>query len=167
MIDSKQLQEIRERFDLVHNNSGSEHNNSGSEAAEEAVDQLWREDVPAMLAELERLNDPGEPTTVMLESPYAGDVEANEDYARRCMLDSIRRGEAPMVGHLLYTQVLRDANPTERKMGIRAHLAWLRRSKGVVLCTDRGTSPGMKEAIELGLSLGVPIADRKLEGYNG
>lgn len=157
MLDAQQLQEIRERLDLVQD----------EEVADEVVDQVWERDVPAMLAELERLNDPGDPPTVMLESPYAGDVTANEDYARRCTLNSIRRGEAPMMGHLLYTQVLKDANPTERKMGIRAHLAWLRRSKGIVLCTDRGTSSGMKEAIELGLSLGVPIVDRRLEGYNG
>lgn len=34
---------------------------------------------------------------VILESPYAGDVEANIAYARRCIADCLRRGEAPIV----------------------------------------------------------------------
>lgn len=162
MIDSTQLEKIRKRIERLN-----------STACHDVDDlaQLLDHDVPAMLAELERLNDPHDPPTVMLESPYAGetayDVARNEDYARRCLLNSIRLGEAPMAGHLLYTQVLQDANPTERKLGIRSHLAWLRRSRGIVLCTDRGVSPGMNQAVELGLSLGVPIKERKLEGYNG
>lgn len=41
---------------------------------------------------------------VLLESPYAGDTERNVDYGRRCLRDSIMRGEAPMASHLLYTQ---------------------------------------------------------------
>ena len=40
---------------------------------------------------------------VIIESPYTGDVERNLEYARRCMRDSIKRGEAPFASHLLYT----------------------------------------------------------------
>lgn len=36
---------------------------------------------------------------VILESPYAGEVEANVAYARLCMRDSISRGEAPSVSY--------------------------------------------------------------------
>ena len=36
-----------------------------------------------------------------LESPYAGDVAANVAYARRCLADSVARGEAPLATHLL------------------------------------------------------------------
>lgn len=149
MLDSQRLQEIRERLEEGSN--------------DDELEQVAYE----MLKELERLNNPDDPPTVMLESPYAGDVAANEDYARRCMLNSLRLGEAPFAGHLLYTQVLKDANPTERKLGIRADLAWLRRSRGVVLHTDRGVSSGMKQALELGMSLDLPIKERKLEGYDG
>lgn len=104
---------------------------------------------------------------VMLESPYAGDVARNEDYARRCLLDSLRRGEAPMAGHLLYTQVLADANPTERKLGIKAHLAWLRHAEAVILYIDRGISSGMTQAIELAVLLSIPVERRELGGYDG
>lgn len=104
---------------------------------------------------------------VMLESPYAGDVERNEDYARKCLLDSLRRGEAPMAGHLLYTQVLRDANSTERKLGIEAHVTWLRHSSRIVVYEDLGVSSGMQHAIDLANKLGIPVERRKLAGYNG
>ena len=43
---------------------------------------------------------------VVIESPYAGDIEENEKYARECMRDAILRGEAPIDNHqtcLLYT----------------------------------------------------------------
>jgi hypothetical protein len=54
---------------------------------------------------------------VILESSYAGDIEANVEYARRCVRDALARGEAPIASHLLYTQpgVLRDAVPEERQ----------------------------------------------------
>lgn len=84
---------------------------------------------------------------VILESPFAGDVEANVAYARACLLDSLSRGEAPIASHLLYTQVLDDTNPDERALGIAAGLAW--RSVPSVLpvfYVDRGWSRGMLAA---------------------
>lgn len=160
MIDARRIVEIRERL-------ASLANLPRLVGKLRHLDEVINTDLPALLDELEKLNDLHDPPTVMLETPYAGDVEANEDYARRCMLHALRRGEAPMAGHLLYTQVLKDANPTERELGIRAHLAWLRRSRGVVLYTDRGVSKGMQQAIELGMTLDVPIEQRTLDGYNG
>jgi hypothetical protein len=63
---------------------------------------------------------------VILESPYAGDVETNTTYARACVRDSLSRGEAPLASHLLYTQpgILRDDVPDERQRGMDAGLAW-------------------------------------------
>jgi len=37
---------------------------------------------------------------VVIESPYAGDIEANVKYARECMSDCLKRGEAPIASHL-------------------------------------------------------------------
>lgn len=168
MIDPQRLTKIRER---VTRNKAADRIDKDEAVVTVAKNLVLQDLALEMLAELERLNDPDDPPTIMLESPYAGktayDVAKNEDYARRCLLNSVRLGEAPMAGHLLYTQVLKDANPTERELGIRSHLAWLRRSRGVVLYTDRGMSSGMKQAVELGLSLGVPIKERELEGYKG
>ena len=41
---------------------------------------------------------------VIIESPFAGDVDKNIEYARKCVRDSLNRGEAPSASHLLYTQ---------------------------------------------------------------
>ena len=57
---------------------------------------------------------------VYVESPYAGDVERNVQYARACLADCLRRGEAPFASHLLYTQegILDDLIEGERMKGI-------------------------------------------------
>ena len=39
---------------------------------------------------------------VVVESPYAGNVASNVQYARRCLADSLWRGEYPIASHLLY-----------------------------------------------------------------
>lgn len=90
------------------------------------------------------------PLLVVVESPYAGDVEANVEYARRALADCLRRGEAPIASHLLYTQpgVLDDLVPAQRAMGIEAGLAWAARSDLTAFYTDRGWSPGMRAARE-------------------
>jgi len=86
---------------------------------------------------------------VILESPYAGDVEKNIAYARRCMKDSLDRGEAPFASHLLYTQkgLLDDNNPIERRKGIEAGFAWLKSAQKHVFYIDHGMSRGMIDAL--------------------
>lgn len=85
---------------------------------------------------------------VIVESPYAGDVERNVAYARAAIADCIRRGEAPIASHLLFTQpgILNDADPEERQRGIDAGHAWLSVADGVVFYVDLGWSSGMKAA---------------------
>ena len=63
---------------------------------------------------------------VIIESPYAGDIERNTAYARRAMRDSLNRGENPIASHLIYTQpgILDENKPEERKRGIDAGFAW-------------------------------------------
>jgi hypothetical protein len=104
-----------------------------------------------------------------MESPYAGDVEANVAYARACLRDCLERGEAPIASHLLYTQpgVLDDANPDERRWGIEAGLAWSDTfvCEAAVFYVDRGWSPGMMAAKEHHLDNGTPVEERWLPGY--
>ena len=85
---------------------------------------------------------------VILESPYAGDVEKNEKYGRECLRDSLLRGESPIASHLLYTQpgVLNDLIPVERTLGINAGLAWKKVATKHVFYIDHGMSKGMKYA---------------------
>lgn len=99
---------------------------------------------------------------VIIESPYRGDIEANTAFARRCVRDSLMRGEAPIASHLLYTQpdVLNDDVPTERAWGINAGHAWLRACDLVAVYNGRGTTRGMHQAITAAEKLGVPIEYR-------
>lgn len=86
---------------------------------------------------------------VIIESPFAGDIEANVAYARKAVSDSLRRGEAPIASHLLYTQpgILDDTNPDERSLGIEAGLAWGRYADKTVVYADRGITSGMFQGI--------------------
>lgn len=104
---------------------------------------------------------------VILESPYAGEIEANVAYARACVRDSLLRGEAPIASHLLYTQpgVLRDEVPAERQRGIEAGLAWRTVAQAAVVYTDRGISRGMEYGIEAARSAGLAVEFRTLNGH--
>jgi hypothetical protein len=101
---------------------------------------------------------------VIIESPYAGDIEANVEYARRCVRDSLSRGEAPIASHLLYTQpgILRDEVPAERQWGIDAGLAWRAVAQASVVYTDMGISKGMEYGIAAAKEAGVPVEIRSL-----
>ncbi|RLL73938.1 hypothetical protein D8666_11920 [Ochrobactrum soli] len=107
------------------------------------------------------------PTTgkplVIIESPYGGNVVRNTEYARACLLDSLRRGEAPIASHLLHTQVLDDLRPDERELGIDAGLAWYRVADKCVVYGDRGISGGMIEGIERAKRYGVLVEFRNIE----
>jgi hypothetical protein len=102
---------------------------------------------------------------VILESPYAGDVAANVAYARRCVRDSILRGESPIASHLLYTQpgVLDDDVPAERQLGIDAGLAWGQCAEASVVYVDRGVSRGMQYGIDAAVRAGRPVDVRRLD----
>ena len=101
---------------------------------------------------------------VIVESPYAGEVEANVAYARAAMRDSLNRGEAPIASHLLYTQpgILRDEVPEERQWGIDAGLAWREVAEMAAFYTDRGWSAGMVAARETYEREGKPFEVRTL-----
>jgi hypothetical protein len=101
---------------------------------------------------------------MILESPYAGNVAANIAYARQCVADCLRRGDAPFASHILYTQpgILDDTIPAERKLGIKAGLAWGRVAEATVVYTDRGISAGMRQGIERALAEGRPVEYRSL-----
>jgi hypothetical protein len=101
---------------------------------------------------------------VILESPYAGNVIRNTRYARDAMRDSLKRGEAPIASHLLYTQpgILRDDEPGEREKGITAGLSWGAAAEATVVYTDFGISPGMTRGIEDAWRAERPVEYRRL-----
>jgi hypothetical protein len=105
---------------------------------------------------------------VIMESPYAGDVEKHTMYARECMKDCLKRGESPYASHLLLTQVLDDTIAQERELGINAGLCWGQKADKIVVYTDLGISKGMLQGINLARDEGRTIEFRKLyEQDNG
>ncbi len=99
---------------------------------------------------------------VIIETPYSGDVEANTAYARTCLLDSLRRGEAPIASHLLHTHVLDDTQRDERSLGIEAGLAWYRVATKCVVYTDRGISGGMRKGLVQAMQYDVAVEYRRI-----
>ena len=100
---------------------------------------------------------------VIIESPYAGNVEANKAYLKRCVLDSLSRGESPYASHGFFTQFLDDLKPDERTLGIEAGLAWSKVADYVAFYVDRGMSNGMNYAMEQHKKAGRRIEIRKLD----
>lgn len=101
---------------------------------------------------------------VIVESPFAGDIERNQSYARLCLRDCFNRGEAPFASHLLYTQplVLDDGDPAQRSLGIAAGFVWAAVADKTVVYSDLGISPGMEQGIAAAMNVGRPIEHRSL-----
>lgn len=97
-----------------------------------------------------------------MESPYAG--EANLAYAKRCIHDCLKRGEAPIASHLLFTQpgILDDSNPEERAWGMAAGHAWICVANAVVCYLDLGMSKGMIAGRNLAVDHNIPVEYRTL-----
>lgn len=104
---------------------------------------------------------------VLVESPYAGDIELNVTYARACVRNCLERGEAPFASHLLYTQpgVLRDEDAMERSWGIEAGLQWGEVADATVVYVDLGISVGMQKGIDHAYNAGRPVEYRTLPGW--
>lgn len=103
---------------------------------------------------------------VVIESPYAGDIERNLRYLRACLADSLSRGEAPFASHGLYTQpgVLDDDIPAERELGIEAGLGWGTVADLIAVYTDLGISSGMRLGIDRALRRRKRVDFRQLGG---
>jgi hypothetical protein len=101
---------------------------------------------------------------VIIESPFAGNVDANIEYARQCVKHSLLKGESPIASHLLYTQpdILNDNDYSERALGITAGLAWLRVADLSAVYTDLGISNGMQQGMNQAMSNGVTVELRSI-----
>lgn len=101
---------------------------------------------------------------VIIESPFAGDVELNLRYLRACMRDCLLRGEAPYASHALYTQpgVLDDLVLSDRMLGIEAGLCWGAKAEATVVYADLGISGGMLYGISNAEKAGRAVEYRTL-----
>lgn len=101
------------------------------------LDQMENDELPAVLIESP------------LASPTIEGWIKNKQFARECMKDCLRRGEAPYASHLLFAQegLINDDVPYERALGIHAGLIWGKFASKTVVYTDLGISPGMQKGI--------------------
>jgi hypothetical protein len=114
------------------------------------------------------------PLRVIIESPLGsrpdgsriqpGSPEWQENvmYVQACMLDSLKRGEAPYASHALYPQCLNDATPAEREQGIQAGFAWGECGELVAVYADKGITPGMQRGIDRATAAGQHVELRYL-----
>lgn len=104
---------------------------------------------------------------VLIESPYAGNVQTNLAYCRAAIRDSLLKGEAPFAPHAFYTQpgVLNDDVLEEREMGIEAGLQIGFTCEVTAVYGDLGISKEMKRGIERAKSEGRPVEYRSLPGW--
>ena len=104
---------------------------------------------------------------VVIESPYAGDIDRNVAYARAAMRDCLMRGEAPFASHLLYTQpgVLRDEVQSERTLGMAAGFHWESKADATVVYTDLGITKGMEEGMHSARLERRPIERRSIPDW--
>lgn len=99
---------------------------------------------------------------VVVESPYAGEIEDNIKYAQECITDCFARGEAPFASHLIYPQVLKDADPKHRTLGITAGFIIGKGCDKTVVYIDRGVTLGMVQGMLEALDCGRTIEIRSL-----
>lgn len=87
-------------------------------------------------------------TRLIIESPYAGDVDTNVAFCRNICHFAVLNGYSPYASHLFFTQFLDDNDLDERKLGIDAGLAWSEGVKVVWFCHREGEplSNGMQYA---------------------
>jgi len=113
---------------------------------------------------------------VVVESPFAGDIHKNVAYARRCMRDSVSRGEAPFLPHLLYTQRVdgdgwaaekKDSSDpghwVSRRVGLEMAEAWRAVADATILYLDLGKTSGMALAETEALASGQKVEYRYLD----
>jgi hypothetical protein len=93
---------------------------------------------------------------VFICSPFAGDIEGNTIRALRYMRFAVVRGAIPFAPHLLYPQVLDEADPSERELGLFFGMIWLGKCDELWVF-GRHISCGMAREIAKAKKRGIPI----------
>lgn len=99
---------------------------------------------------------------VIVESPFAGDMPGNRQYAIQACADCFRRSEIPFASHLIYPQILDELKPEEREQGITAGYAFWPLASKIVFYTDLGMSGGMERAMIRARELKMEIEGRRI-----
>lgn len=103
---------------------------------------------------------------VYICSPYAGEVEQNVRFAQDACRYAIAQNYAPLAVHLLYPQLLNDAVPEERNLGIQMGLRVLTVCEELWLCGSI-VSIGMLCELKEAERLGIPVRKISKEQMQG
>lgn len=100
------------------------------------------------LIDNDRLSKENNPECIIFESPFAGDINENTEYASRCIRELLMyHNKAPMASHLIYTRFLNDFDAKERQLGIDSGLLFGQHASETIIAVDRGLSKGMEYGI--------------------
>lgn len=94
---------------------------------------------------------------VFVCSRYAGNIEHNVRVALALCRMALEAGLAPFAPHLLYPQLLDDADPVQRELGISMGLRFMEICDEVWVYVGEGVSDGMRRELEHARSLGKPV----------
>lgn len=99
-----------------------------------------------------------------LNAPTREGIEKNKEYAKACMVDSLKKGEAPYASHLLFDQpgILDEMSSEERMLGMQAGFSWGSAAHLVAVYIDLGISNGMRAGIDHYRHLGIPVEMRSI-----
>lgn len=103
---------------------------------------------------------------VYIASPYAGDVDANVEFARCACRYCIEQGNVPIAAHLLYPQILNDKDPEQRKVGLILGRHIIKACQEMWVCGDI-ISLGMTGEINEAGKLGIPTLRISAEQIHG
>ena len=95
---------------------------------------------------------------VYIASPYAGDITRNVEFAKAACLFAMRQDCTPVAVHLLYPQLLDDAEPVQRQAATRMGLRVLDACDELWLCGSR-ISPGMQMELDYARQVHIPIRE--------
>lgn len=101
-------------------------------------------------------------TPVIIESPYAGDIERNKRYLARCKKWCLENGYSPYASHQMLTDVLDDNKPNEREKGIEAGFAFAEVGIMRIFFVDFGWSNGMKQALDHSQTNNLPFTTKNI-----
>lgn len=85
-----------------------------------------------------------------------------ERYLKKCMRNSVDRGEAPYCGSLINYKILNYKNPIERDMGIMMDVSFLEKIKIMRVYIDMGITPAMVAMVNLAKKRSYQIEFRKI-----
>ncbi|MFA5831733.1 MAG: DUF4406 domain-containing protein [Candidatus Paceibacterota bacterium] len=102
--------------------------------------------------------------TIFIGHPIGGDVPGNMEKVLKICKEIHSENAIPVAPYLVSLRYLDDAKPEDRELGCDANLETLRRGyiDEMWLFGDR-ISSGMKQEVEVALSLGIPVIP-KTEG---